>query len=74
MKKQLIVTEQALMKRIRRALAKTGESLRHSNRHELGPWFIVGPNGLVDCYGITNLESLGRELKVLGQSEAIEST
>jgi hypothetical protein len=67
----MIITERALVRRINRELARRGEPLSKTRRHD-ARWheFDVYRNiGLLDY---VNLEALGRKLGVLSPGEGIE--
>ena len=70
-----IVTESALLRRINRALAKQWESVR-TCREDSRAFGTLGRHYLVDaCNNIVaypvDLETLGRELNVMGEQESV---
>jgi hypothetical protein len=71
------VTEQALLRRIKRALAKDQQTVRCCRENsrsfrDLGRYYLLDLyfNQVIATH--VDLETLGRELEVLGGSETIE--
>lgn len=70
-----IITEQALIARIRRKLRKTGRSLHRCRdgsrwRTELGEYYVVGDNNFVEQMHV-DLRELGLDLGVLRTDEEV---
>jgi hypothetical protein len=70
------VSERALLQRINRKLAKSGEMVRKSRterlRLDVGDYFLVDTNKNAVVGHSVNLEEKGRELGVLSQWERLE--
>ena len=72
----MTITESAAVSRIRRALAKQGQTLRTARSvrtvQDLGRHFVVDTNTNVVVDQQVDLTELGRELRVLTPSETVE--
>lgn len=71
------VTENAVAKRISRALAKDGEVLRKTRgeraRLDLGDYYVLNASRNYPTSTDVDLEALGRELGVLAEFETVAS-
>ena len=72
-----VVTEQALVKRINRALATEGRKIRKSRPQrgycELGEYFEVDVNRNFVTSMHVDIEAWGRELEVLKPGESVQT-
>lgn len=72
------ITTRALIQRLQRALAKEGKTLRRTrgaHAASVGAWFIVNDRDHVvgpQIGDLRDLESYGREMKVLEDYEHVE--